>query len=144
MGYLHPRGGGGIETRVEGDRVVDVRTQSSGHVQNRNFGRPDVRLAGGIQLARDAQVRPAHVRIDKQREIDGIDVVFEILAIDVDQIVVSLFRQLQPIKKQSLSVGQSFKKNLKRTFLDWKNQILDLFRSLNKQISTFLRLRTFF
>ena len=92
--YFDPGGCGRIETRIEGDGVVDVRTECSSHVQHGHLHRADGCAPGRIQFAVDVQIRPLDVRVDEHGQIIRIDVVFEILAVDVHQIVIPLFAQL--------------------------------------------------
>ena len=95
LNNLHPSRCFRIQTWVKGDRVFNVGAEGTGHIQNRNSDRLDWGLAGRIQLAWDRQIRTANVRIDEERQIDRVYVLLEVLAVDVNQIVISLFRQLE-------------------------------------------------
>lgn len=71
-----------------------MRAESARHVQDGHFRSPGHSFAGRIQLAYDAHVGALDVRIDKQRQIDRIDVVLKVLAVDVHQVVIALLGQL--------------------------------------------------
>lgn len=71
-----------------------MRAKSARQIQNGNFDGFDARVARSVDFARDVHVGTADVRVDDQRQIGRVDMVLEIVAIHLDQVVITFLCQL--------------------------------------------------
>ena len=63
--------------------------ESSSHVQNGNLDSFGSGFATSIEFSRNSQIRASNIGIDEQGQIVRVDMVFEVFAINVNQIMIA-------------------------------------------------------